>query len=81
MGTVLGFNFYFFVLKRVSATLIGLITLITPVLALLLGQAFNGEQAGINVWIGTAVIIGGLGLYLWGGRLFQVVVAVRRGSV
>ncbi len=81
IGTVLGFNLYFYVLKRVSATLIGLITLITPVLALLLGQALNGEQAGINVWIGTAVIISGLGLYLWGGRLFQVVVATRRRSV
>ena len=78
IGTVLGFNLYFYVLKRVSATLIGLITLITPVLALLLGQALNGEHTGVNVWIGTAVILAGLGLFLWGGRLFQVVVAIRR---
>jgi drug/metabolite transporter (DMT)-like permease len=78
IGTALGFNLYFYVLKRVSAMLIGLITLITPVLALLLGQALNGEQTGINVWIGTAVILAGLGLFLWGGRLYRVFATIKR---
>ncbi len=77
IGTVLGFNLYIYVLKRVPASMIGLITLITPVLALLLGQTLNGEQIGINVWIGTIAILAGLGLYLWGGRLFRSVAFVR----
>ncbi len=77
IGTVLGFNLYFYVLKRVPAMMIGLITLITPVLALLLGQTFNGEQPGINVWLGTAVILAGLGLFLWGGRLYRVFVPIK----
>jgi drug/metabolite transporter (DMT)-like permease len=77
VGTVLGFNLYFYVLKRVPAMMIGLITLITPVLALLLGQTLNGEQAGMNVWLGTLVILAGLALYLWGGRLYRVFVAAR----
>jgi drug/metabolite transporter (DMT)-like permease len=77
IGTVLGFNLYFYVLKRVSAMLIGLITLVTPVLALLLGQTLNGEQPGINVWLGTAIILAGLGLFLWGGRLYRVFVPIK----
>jgi drug/metabolite transporter (DMT)-like permease len=57
--------------------LIGLITLVTPVLALLLGQTLNGEQPGINVWLGTAIILAGLGLFLWGGRLYRVFVSIK----
>jgi drug/metabolite transporter (DMT)-like permease len=68
-GTVIGFNLYFYVLKRVSASVVGVITLITPVLALLLGQGLNGEQVGSHVWLGTAAILLGLSLYMWGGRL------------
>ncbi len=77
VGTVLGFNLYFYVLKRVPATLISLITLITPVLALMLGQTLNGERLGLNVWLGTLTIIAGLGLYLWGGRLYRVLAFAR----
>ncbi len=77
IGTVLGFNLYFYVLKNVPASMIGLITLITPVLALLLGQTLNGEHIGINVWIGTFAILAGLGLYMWGGRLFRVLALAR----
>jgi drug/metabolite transporter (DMT)-like permease len=77
VGTALGFNLYFYVLKRVPAMMIGLITLITPVLALLLGQTLNGEHAGFNVWIGTSIILAGLSLYLWGGRLFRLFVPAR----
>ena len=77
IGTVLGFNLYFYVLKQVPAMMIGLITLITPVLALLLGQLLNGEQTGIHVWIGTGIILMGLSLFLWGGRVFRLLVPAR----
>ncbi len=77
IGTVLGFNLYFYVLKRVPASMIGLITLITPVLALLLGQTLNGEQIGMHVWFGTIAILAGLGMYLWGGRLYRVLIYVK----
>ncbi|MEN8170771.1 MAG: DMT family transporter [Pseudomonadota bacterium] len=69
IGTALGFNLYFYVLKRVSASVVSLITLITPVLALLLGQGLNGEQIGSHVWLGTAAILLGLSLFMWGGEL------------
>jgi drug/metabolite transporter (DMT)-like permease len=71
---VIGFNLYFYVLKRVPASLVGVITLITPVLALLLGQGLNGEVIGTHVWLGTVAILLGLALFMWGGRLRRVVV-------
>ncbi len=77
IGTVLGFNLYYYVLRQVPAAMIGLITLITPVLALLLGQTLNGEQAGLNVWLGTLAILTGLGIYMWGERLYRVISVVR----
>ncbi len=76
-GTVLGFNLYFYVLKRVPASVVGLVTLITPVLALLIGQGLNGEQIGSHVWSGSAVLLSGLALYMWGPRLPRLVAVVR----
>jgi drug/metabolite transporter (DMT)-like permease len=64
-GSVLGFNFYFYVIKRMEAGQIALITLITPVSALLLGQLLNGEQIQQGVWIGTLCILCGLLAHQW----------------
>lgn len=71
MGTVVGFNLYFYVLKRLSAGAISVITLITPVLALLLGRGINGETVDTRVWQGTGLILTGLLLYQWGGYLVR----------
>lgn len=68
-GSVLGYMFYFYTLRHVSASNVVLITLITPVTALLIGQAFNGEQVTATVWFGTALIILGLSMHQWGNRL------------
>jgi len=74
-GTVLGFNLYFYVLKRVSAAALSLVTLVTPVLALFIGQAFNAEVIAPHVWLGATAILLGLFSYQWGGR---VVMLLRR---
>lgn len=71
MGTVVGFNLYFFVLKRLSAGAISVITLMTPVLALLLGNWVNDETVELRVWQGTACILIGLLIYQWGGHLLR----------
>ncbi len=71
LGTVVGFNLYFFVLKRLSAGAISVITLITPVLALLLGNWVNDESVDARVWQGTASILFGLLLYQWGGPVLR----------
>lgn len=70
-GTVVGFNLYFYVMKRVSAAALSLVTLITPVLALLLGRTLNDEVIAAQVWLGTAAILMGLASYQWGGRVIQ----------
>lgn len=64
-GSVLGFNFYFYVIKRMEAGQIALITLITPVCALLLGQYLNGEKIQSGVWLGTACVLIGLVSHQW----------------
>jgi len=67
-GSLLGFYCYFQVLARLPAATVALVTLITPVLALLLGAALNDELLGGRVLAGAAVIVAALGLYLLGDR-------------
>jgi drug/metabolite transporter (DMT)-like permease len=71
VGSVLGFVLYYYALSRLPASRIALITLITPVTALLLGQWLNGESVPPRVWAGTGIIAGGLAVYLWGGPAFR----------
>ncbi len=63
VATVLGFTLYYYILRHLSAGVIALITLVTPVLALLLGQGLNGEIIQTKVWWGTTAILLGLLLY------------------
>jgi drug/metabolite transporter (DMT)-like permease len=65
---VLGFALYFYLVKHMDTGRVALITLITPVIALLLGHALNNETILPQVWLGTASIVLGLGLHQWGGR-------------
>jgi drug/metabolite transporter (DMT)-like permease len=72
VGSVLGFLLYFYVLQRMEAAKVGLITLITPVLGLLLGQNLNGETISLHVWWGSATVLAGLALHQWGGWLLPL---------
>jgi len=69
IGSLIGFTLFFYVLKRVTANTSALITLITPVLALLLGTTINHEHVGLRIWAGTALVLTGLAVYQWGGIL------------
>ena len=68
-GSVLGYIMYFYALRHVTASKMALITLITPVTALLIGQALNSEQVTPIVWLGTVMIMLGLVMHQWGHRL------------
>ena len=68
-GTALGFPLYYYLLKNVRVERVALITLITPITALLLGSAINDEVIGMQVWLGTALILGGLAIYEYGKYL------------
>ena len=60
VGSVFGFALYFYVLRYLEATRVALITLVTPVSALLLGHLLNQEPLGPRIWLGTAAILLGL---------------------
>lgn len=68
-GSVLGFILYFYVLKHIEASRVALVTLITPVLALLLGHQLNNEVLNLEVWLGSGCILSGMLLYQWGPKL------------
>jgi len=69
VGSVLGFALYYYVLKHVEATRVALITLLTPVVALLIGNRLNGEIIQAEAWLGTAAILSGLLIYEYGQKL------------
>ncbi len=64
-GNVIGFTLYFYALKNLDASKIGLIPLITPVLALLLGYVLNAEAIGLTLILGTGLIMLGLVFHNW----------------
>lgn len=63
-GSVLGFIAYYFVLQKMNVVSVGLITLMTPVFAMLLGVFINNEQVIEQQWIGLAVVTLGLALFV-----------------
>lgn len=67
-GSVLGFVMFFYALKHVPANTMSLITLVTPVAALLIGNQFNNEPVLPDTWAGTALIITGLVFHQWRNR-------------
>ena len=67
-GSVLGFVLYYYLIKHMEAGRVALITLVTPVIALLLGHGLNGEPVPLSVWMGAACIGLGLSLYQWGAQ-------------
>jgi drug/metabolite transporter (DMT)-like permease len=64
-GSVIGFALYYYVIKHLEASKVALITLLTPVIALLLGNLLNGETIGLRLWLGTALILCGLTVHQW----------------
>ena len=67
-GSVMGFAFYYYVLRHVEATRVALITLITPVSALLLGHGLNGEPLTAEIGFGTSLVVSGLAMFELGDR-------------
>lgn len=63
IGTGIGFTLYYYLLKRVSASRISLITLITPISALSVGSWLNNEPLVSEVWLGASLVCIGLLLY------------------
>lgn len=67
-GSLVGFVCYYSILRVLSPSTVALVTLITPVFALFLGHMLNGEELSGAIYLGTGLILSGLGLFFWGGR-------------
>lgn len=67
-GSLLGFSLYYFLINRIEASRVALITLVTPVTSLLIGHWLNHEPLSLTVYLGTGLILAGLASFQWGGR-------------
>lgn len=72
IGSAIGFPLYFYLLKKLAPERVAIVTLITPVTALILGVMFNGEAISSKVVTGTLFILTGLAIYEYGKYLPHV---------
>ncbi|EXJ11523.1 DMT family transporter [Nitrincola nitratireducens] len=68
-GSLVGFVSYFHVLRHLPASTVALVTLITPIFALMLGHLLNAEPLTPRLWQGCLLVVGGLALFFWGHRI------------
>ena len=84
VSSAIGFALYYYILKRMSVSRVSLIALITPLMALGLGNIFNQEPLSREIITGSACIVGGLLIYEFGSALlvwfFQSTVGQRFAS-
>ena len=59
-GSVIGFFWYFYLLRHLDVVKVNLLTLVTPVFSLLLGHWLNNEVLNVEVWAGALMIMAGL---------------------
>lgn len=60
VGTALAFALYFWLLSRVSATRLALLTYISPVVAVAIGAAFLGETVTARMVVGSLAVLAGV---------------------
>jgi drug/metabolite transporter (DMT)-like permease len=78
IASAIGFALYYYVLRRMDVSRLSLIALITPVIALLLGNVLNNEPVGSAIVIGAACIVTGLLIYEFGHRLRPLLSGARQ---
>ncbi len=71
IATTIGFSMYYYILTHLPATNVAMITIISPVLALLLGYFANGELLTVKVVTGTTMILLALFIHLFIDRYRQ----------
>ena len=64
IATGAGFVLYYFLLSEIRPSSLALLTLITPVTAIMIGVLFNHEKLTTEILAGTGLIISGLALNL-----------------
>ncbi|MGJ0490935.1 DMT family transporter [Methylobacter sp.] len=69
IATTIGFVLYYYVLTHLAATRVALITLLSPVLALMLGHTVNHEPLTMKIATGTALILAALVMHEYFDRV------------
>lgn len=64
LGSLVGGALFFYVLQRMTPASVSLITLMTPVLALLIGKFLAGEALSAQIILGVALVLIALLLYM-----------------
>src|SRR5262245_1806851 len=64
LGSVVAFSMYYYLIKRMDATIVSLTTLIIPIVALALGRVLLNETVTPAAVIGIATILAGVGVAL-----------------
>lgn len=65
MASVVAMFCYFKLIQNIQATTLSLTTVMTPIIALLLGAAVNQEHLNAQLMMGVMIILLGLLLYFW----------------
>ncbi|EXS29189.1 eamA-like transporter family protein [Acinetobacter sp. 742879] len=65
MASLVAMFCYFKLIQNIQATTLSLTTVITPMLAMMIGAALNHEQLSIMVFVGALIILSGLFLYFY----------------
>ena len=77
VGSSIGFTLYYYILVNMSVNRVALITLITPVTALTIGNVFNNEPLNSDILTGTGLIVSGLLLHEYGRVILRNVLRIR----
>jgi len=72
IATTIGFVLYYYLLIHLSATTVGFIPLISPVLALYLGHTINNETITVKIITGTALILSALIMHEFFDRFIRL---------
>lgn len=67
-GSVIGFVSYYYLIHHTSVKVVGIVPLITPVFALILGASFNNEMLSALQLSGIILVLLGLGIYEYGNK-------------
>lgn len=62
VGSVVAFSIYYYLIKRLDATVVSLTTLIIPIVALALGRVLLGEVVTPGAIVGIATVLAGVGV-------------------
>jgi drug/metabolite transporter (DMT)-like permease len=68
-GSVIAFSSYYYLIKKMDATIVSLSTLIIPIVALILGRAFLGETVTPLAVAGIVTILAGVAIAILPSRL------------